>query len=191
MGGKHAILLANHGLLTAGASIEEATMLAVWMEEAAHMQLRARAIGVIKPIAPELALESREFLRKPRTSSSIISRGARFGETPAQYSSRASRRRRRRLNRASEPPARTCCRIPFVKPPRPGVCSMGRRDRKLRCSYLSSPSTRLTSRMPRAAFRNATAQNRRKIAVCRGVGSCDPLRVASHCVGTLTRLEAE
>ena len=66
MGGKHAILLANHGLLTAGATIEEATMLAVWMEQAAEMQLRARAIGAIKPIVPELALESREFLRKPK-----------------------------------------------------------------------------------------------------------------------------
>jgi L-fuculose-phosphate aldolase len=66
MGDKHAILLANHGMLTAGKTIEEATMLAVWMEHAAEMQLRARAIGVIKPIAPELARESRDFLRKPR-----------------------------------------------------------------------------------------------------------------------------
>jgi L-fuculose-phosphate aldolase len=66
MGGKHAILLANHGLLTAGATIEEATMLAVWMEQAADMQLRARAIGPTKPIAPELAAESRDFLRKPK-----------------------------------------------------------------------------------------------------------------------------
>jgi L-fuculose-phosphate aldolase len=66
MGGKHAILLANHGMLTAGKTIEEATMLAVWMEHAAEMQLRAGAIGAIKPIAPELARESRDFLRKPR-----------------------------------------------------------------------------------------------------------------------------
>ena len=66
MGNKHAILLANHGLLTAGTSVEEATMLAVWMEHAAEMHLRARAIGTIKPIAPELAAESRDFLRKPK-----------------------------------------------------------------------------------------------------------------------------
>jgi L-fuculose-phosphate aldolase len=66
MGGKHAILLANHGMLTAGKTIEEATMLAVWMEHAAEMQLRAGAIGAIKPIAPELARESRDFLRKAR-----------------------------------------------------------------------------------------------------------------------------
>jgi L-fuculose-phosphate aldolase len=66
MDGKHAILLAHHGLLTAGQTVEEATMLAVWMEHAAEMQLRARAIGDVKPIARELALESRDFLRQPR-----------------------------------------------------------------------------------------------------------------------------
>lgn len=66
MVGKHAILLANHGLLTAGSSIEEATMLAVWMEQAADMQLRARAIGAVKPIAPALARESRDFLRSSK-----------------------------------------------------------------------------------------------------------------------------
>jgi L-fuculose-phosphate aldolase len=66
IGGKHAILLANHGMLTAGKTVEEATMLAVWMEHAAEMQLRARAVGAIKPIAPALASESRDFLRKPK-----------------------------------------------------------------------------------------------------------------------------
>jgi L-fuculose-phosphate aldolase len=66
MGDKHAILLSNHGLLTAAATIEEATLLAVWMEHAADMQLRARAVGPIKPIKPELARESRDFLRKPK-----------------------------------------------------------------------------------------------------------------------------
>jgi L-fuculose-phosphate aldolase len=66
MGSKHAILLAHHGLLTAGQTVEEATMLAVWMEHAAEMQLRARAIGPVKPIASNLALESRDFLRQQR-----------------------------------------------------------------------------------------------------------------------------
>lgn len=66
MGSKHAILLAHHGLLTAGRSIEEACLLAVWMEHAAQMQLSARAMGPIKQIAPELARESRDFLRKPK-----------------------------------------------------------------------------------------------------------------------------
>jgi L-fuculose-phosphate aldolase len=66
MGDKHAILLAHHGLLTAAATIEEATLLAIWMEQAADMQLRARAVGPIKPIRPELARDSRDFLRKPK-----------------------------------------------------------------------------------------------------------------------------
>mgnify|MGYP006201133975 CR=1 FL=1 len=66
MGSKHAILLAHHGLLTAGHSIEEACLLAVWMEHAAQMQLSARAMGPIKQITPELARESRDFLRKPK-----------------------------------------------------------------------------------------------------------------------------
>ncbi|HKU99640.1 MAG TPA: aldolase [Vineibacter sp.] len=64
LGTKHAILLAHHGLLTIGATIEDAVMRAVWLEHAADMQLRARAIGPIKPIRPELAAESRDFLTK-------------------------------------------------------------------------------------------------------------------------------
>lgn len=66
MGDKHAILLANHGLLTGGKTIEEATLLAVWMEHAAQMQLRARAIGEVTPVPGHLAVESRDFLRKPK-----------------------------------------------------------------------------------------------------------------------------
>ncbi|WP_394065529.1 aldolase [Alcaligenes sp. WGS1538] len=66
MGDKHAILLANHGLLAAGRSIEEACMLAVWMEQAADMQLRARALGPVKAIDAALAQESRDFLRRPK-----------------------------------------------------------------------------------------------------------------------------
>jgi len=42
---------------------EEAAVLAVFMERAARMQLRARAVGPIKPIRPELAREARQILR--------------------------------------------------------------------------------------------------------------------------------
>ena len=54
IGSKHAILLAHHGLLTAGKTIEEATMLAVWMEHAADMQLRATLVrsGPSLPSSP-------------------------------------------------------------------------------------------------------------------------------------------
>jgi L-fuculose-phosphate aldolase len=59
------ILLANHGLLAAGASVEEATYLAVFFERAARMQLRAMAAGGFKEVKPELAEEARDFLLQP------------------------------------------------------------------------------------------------------------------------------
>lgn len=62
---RKALLLAHHGLLTAGASIEEAAVLATWMEHAAQAQLRAEATGTIQDVRPELAAESRDFLLKP------------------------------------------------------------------------------------------------------------------------------
>jgi L-fuculose-phosphate aldolase len=62
---RKALLLAHHGLLTAGASVEEAAVLATWMEHAAQAQLKAEAAGTIRDIRPELAAESRDFLLKP------------------------------------------------------------------------------------------------------------------------------
>lgn len=59
------ILLANHGLLTAGSSVEEATYLAVFFERAARMQLRAMAAGGFKAVKKKLAEEAREFLLQP------------------------------------------------------------------------------------------------------------------------------
>lgn len=65
LGEAKAILLANHGLLTAGASVEEATYLAVFFERAARMQLRAMAAGGFKEVKPGLAAEARAFLLQP------------------------------------------------------------------------------------------------------------------------------
>jgi len=65
LGNAKAILLSNHGLLTAGASIEEATYLAVFFERAARMQIRAMAAGGYKEVKPELAEEARAFLLQP------------------------------------------------------------------------------------------------------------------------------
>lgn len=65
LGTKKALLLAHHGLLTAGAGVEEAAVLAIWMEHAAQSQLKAAALGPIRPVRPELARESRDFLLKP------------------------------------------------------------------------------------------------------------------------------
>lgn len=65
LGARKALLLANHGLLTAGASLEEAAVLALWLEQCAEAQLRATALGPLHPVRPELARESRDFLLKP------------------------------------------------------------------------------------------------------------------------------
>ena len=65
LGSAKTILLSNHGLLAAGASIEEATYLAVFFERAARMQIRAMAAGGFKEVKPELAEEARAFLLQP------------------------------------------------------------------------------------------------------------------------------
>ena len=65
LGDAKTILLANHGLLAAGNSVEEATYLAVFFERAARMQLRAMAAGGFREVKPELAEEARDFLLQP------------------------------------------------------------------------------------------------------------------------------
>jgi len=65
LGEAKTILLANHGLLAAGASIGEATYLAVFFERAARMQLRAMAAGGFREVEPRLAEEARAFLLQP------------------------------------------------------------------------------------------------------------------------------
>lgn len=64
LGGKHAIILAHHGYLTAGKTVSETCYLAVYLERAAKMQLRAAAAGKIKPVPEDLAAEAGAFLRK-------------------------------------------------------------------------------------------------------------------------------
>ena len=66
LGGKHAILLAHHGLLTAGNTVAEATFLAVFMERMARLQLDAAAIGGVRPVDPAEAKRARDFLRTDR-----------------------------------------------------------------------------------------------------------------------------
>jgi L-fuculose-phosphate aldolase len=65
LGEAKCILLANHGLLTVGTSVEEATYLAVFFERAARLQLRAMAAGGCKEVKRELAEEARAFLLQP------------------------------------------------------------------------------------------------------------------------------
>ena len=65
LGSSKCILLANHGLLAAGTSVEEATYLAVFFERGARMQLRAMAAGGFREVKPELAEQARSFLLQP------------------------------------------------------------------------------------------------------------------------------
>jgi len=60
--GKRSILLTNHGPLVAGASIEEATYLAVMLEDAARLQLLAMSAGNIQSIDPLEAQKAHDFL---------------------------------------------------------------------------------------------------------------------------------
>ena len=62
MGDKRAILLANHGLLTAGTTVKEATYLAMNFERAAKMQIRASAAGPVQSLPTRLAKEAHDFL---------------------------------------------------------------------------------------------------------------------------------
>ncbi|MEW6642451.1 MAG: aldolase [Pseudomonadota bacterium] len=66
LGDKKTILLANHGLITTGNSIEEAAYLAFFFERAAALQLTAAAAGTIHPVDPDKAREARDFLLKPK-----------------------------------------------------------------------------------------------------------------------------
>jgi len=65
LGDKRAVLLAHHGMLTTGRTIAEATVLALLIELAAKLQLRAESVGPIKAIPEHLAREARDFLLQP------------------------------------------------------------------------------------------------------------------------------
>ncbi|WP_447982276.1 aldolase [Achromobacter kerstersii] len=64
LGQKKSILLAHHGYLTAGNSVEEATYLSVYLERAARLQVRAQAFGPLTPVDPTLAKEAHDYLLK-------------------------------------------------------------------------------------------------------------------------------
>jgi L-fuculose-phosphate aldolase len=64
LGAKRTILLAHHGLLTTGKTLEQAVYLAVLLEQAAQLQVLAHSIGTIRPVSSELAREAHDFLLK-------------------------------------------------------------------------------------------------------------------------------
>ena len=58
--GKHkAVILANHGLLTVGQSVEEAAWWFITMDRSCRAQLDAEAAGTPTPIPPEIARHTR------------------------------------------------------------------------------------------------------------------------------------
>lgn len=64
LGKKRSILLAHHGLLTTGATLEEAVYLAVLFEHAAQLQVLAGGVGSIREVPRDLALGAHDFLLK-------------------------------------------------------------------------------------------------------------------------------
>lgn len=66
IGDKRAILLAHHGQLTACGSVEEAAIMAIFIERAARLQLMAMSAGTIQAIDPALAKEAHDYRLKQR-----------------------------------------------------------------------------------------------------------------------------
>jgi L-fuculose-phosphate aldolase len=66
IGDKRSILLAHHGQLTACTTVEEAAILAVFIERAARLQLMAMSAGKIQAIDPALAQEAHDYRLKQR-----------------------------------------------------------------------------------------------------------------------------
>lgn len=74
MGDKKACLMRGHGITTAGAAVEEATLAAIKLNDAAEINYRAALLGTPRPIPPEdieiLAAGSREESRAAHSASS-------------------------------------------------------------------------------------------------------------------------
>lgn len=68
LGDKKAVLLAHHGHVVAGASVEEACSLSILIERAAKLQLTAMAAGTVKALPEELAREAHDWTLSPQRS---------------------------------------------------------------------------------------------------------------------------
>ena len=85
LGTKHAMLLAHHGLLAAGRSVQESAFLAVFIERMARLQVDAAPLGGVRPIDAAEARRARDFLRTDRIMNATFD----------AWSRRAARRRGR------------------------------------------------------------------------------------------------
>lgn len=68
LGDKKAILLAHHGQVVAGASVEESCSLTILIERAAKLQLAAMAAGTVKALPERLAREAHDWTLSPQRS---------------------------------------------------------------------------------------------------------------------------
>jgi L-fuculose-phosphate aldolase len=60
------VIMKNHGIAAAGASIEEAVVTTLMLDEAARIQLLAEAVGQTAPeFPPEAVLALREKISRP------------------------------------------------------------------------------------------------------------------------------
>ncbi len=66
LGDKRALLLAHHGMLVTGRTVEEACTLALLFERAARLQLLASAAGAVRPLPAELAREAHDWISTPK-----------------------------------------------------------------------------------------------------------------------------
>ncbi len=80
LGSKHALLLAHHGLLGAGRSVQEATFLAVFIERMARLQLDAAKVGGAKAVEAGEARRARDFLRTDRIMNATFDAWSRRAE---------------------------------------------------------------------------------------------------------------
>jgi L-fuculose-phosphate aldolase len=77
LGDKRSILMAHHGLLTTGLSLEEAVYRAINFERAARLQVLAAGCGEIQPVNRREALDARAFLTSDKMVSSTFGYWAR------------------------------------------------------------------------------------------------------------------
>ncbi len=77
---KKAILLAHHGMLVTGETVEEACVLGVMFERAAKLQLQAMASGEIQPIPANLGQEAQRWISTPRRHQATFAYYARRAE---------------------------------------------------------------------------------------------------------------
>ncbi|MGE4337668.1 MAG: aldolase [Pigmentiphaga sp.] len=65
LGHRRSVFLANHGIVCAGASLQEAIYLNVFAERNARACLDALAVGPLQPVADAAAQEAHDFLLQP------------------------------------------------------------------------------------------------------------------------------